>query len=399
MKQHMSMLRYALLLSVLIILVPFHHGCAEDLAKSVAPIQVRVPFVPPPFLGNGRVHIAYELHLANFRDIEFTLNQIEIFAPEDPSHPLATFTGPELLACLLRPGKPADLADPKVIRGGEFAVVFLWVTMEPGISLPPSVAHRATFSRLLSDGSEKEYLVEGAVTRVPTETPISIHPPLPAGRWLMANGPAMLSEHRLFLHALDGRATNTQRFAADWMLLGPDGRLVKDKPEDNDGWYSHGVPVLAVADAIVAALSDGIPENVPLSEERAVPNRRETMTGNYVILKLDENRFAFYGHLQPGSLRVKVGDHVRVGQELGRIGNTGNSDAPHLHFHVADGSDPLSGEGVPFVIVSFRLLDELDVSSWESLLVENVPWEPTTDRQPELRHKEMPLGEAIIEFR
>ena len=215
----------------------------------------------------------------------------------------------------------------------------------------------------------------------------------------MANGPSMLGEHRLFLHALDGRASNTQRFAADWMLLGPDGRLTKGQPEANEGWYTYGVPVLAVADAIVTDLCDGVPENIPLSEERAVPNKRETMPGNYVILKLDEWRFAFYGHLQPGSLRVEVGDSVRVGQELGRIGNTGNSDAPHLHFHIADGNDPLSGEGLPFVFVSFGLLDELDVASWGRMIEENVPWEPRGDRQPELHEEEMPLGEAIIEIR
>jgi len=372
---------------------------ADQLAKSVAPIQLRVAFVPPPFAGGGRVGLAYELHLANFRDVEFTLKRIEIFAMEDPTHPLATFAGSELPACLLRPGKPADLADPEVLRGGEFAVVCLWVTMDSGLSLPPSIAHRATFSRLLSDGNEKEYVVEGAIARVPTETPISIHPPLPAGRWLMANGPSMLGEHRLLLQSLDGVASNTQRFASDWVLLGPDGRLVEGNPEDNADWHAYGVPVLAVADAVVVDVADGIPENVALSDERAVPNRRETMTGNYVVLKIEEDRFVFYGHLQPGTLRVKVGDDVRVGQELGRIGNTGNSDGPHLHFHVANGNDPLSGEGVPFAFTSFVLLDELDVLSWERMLEENVPWESPASRQPELHEKEMPLGEAIVEFR
>ena len=122
------------------------------------------------------------------------------------------------------------------------------------------------------------------------------------------------------------------------------------------------------------------------------------MTGNYIVLKIDEDRFVFYGHLQPGSLRVNVGDDVHVGEELGRIGNTGNSDAPHLHFHVANGSDPLSGEGVPFVFTSFELLDDLDISSWERMVEENVPWEPPGGRQPELHEKEMPLGEAIVEF-
>ena len=341
---------------------------AYERRKSVAPIQLQILFMPPPFRAGGLIGLAYELHLANFRDIEFALNRIEVFATEDTNHPLATLTGPDLSACLRRPGKPPGLANPGILRGGEFAVVFLWVTMDPGTPPPPSVGHRTTFSRLMNDGSEKEYLIEGAVTRVPTETPITIHPPLPAGRWLMANGPSMLGEHRQFLHALDGVASNTQRFAADWMLLGPDGRLAKDTPGVNEGWHTYGVPVLAVADAVVIDLCDGIPENVPLSAERAVPNRRETMAGNYLILKLDENRFAFYGHLQPGSLRVKVGDTVSVGQEIGRIGNTGTSDAPHLHFHIADAGDPLSGEGLPFALVSFGLLDELDVSSWERMI-------------------------------
>jgi murein DD-endopeptidase MepM/ murein hydrolase activator NlpD len=153
-----------------------------------------------------------------------------------------------------------------------------------------------------------------------------------------------------------------------------------------------------VADGIVADLGDGIPENIPLSGERAVPNKRETMTGNYVVLKIGDKNFAFYGHLQPGNLQVQVGDQVRAGQKLGFIGNSGNSDAPHLHFHVADGSDPLSGEGVPFELTSFELLDELDVSSWERMLLENIPWRLPPNRQPKLHSDEMPIGEAIIQF-
>lgn len=370
----------------------------DQLAKSVAPIQLQVPLVPSPFTGNGCMGLAYELHLANFRNIEFTLKQIEVFRVEERNHPLATFAGEELVACLLRPGKSPDFEEPETLRGGEFAVVCIWVIMVPDLPVPSTIAHRAILSRLTGDGSEKEYILEGAVTRVSTERPVTIHPPLPPGRWLMANGPSMLGDHRLFLHVLDGAASNTQRFASDWMLLGPDGRLATEKPEGNEDWYSYGVPVLAVADATVTDLTDGLPENDPLSEERAVPNKRETMTGNYVVLKIDERNYAFYGHLQPGSVRVKVGDHVHLGQELGRIGNSGSSDGPHLHFHVANGSDPLSGEGVPFLLTSFKLLEELDVATWETMLVENLSWKMPADRQPEQRREEMPLGEAIIEF-
>lgn len=53
------------------------------------------------------------------------------------------------------------------------------------------------------------------------------------------------------------------------------------------------------------------------------------------MLDLGDNRHAFYGHLLPGSLRVKPGDRVRRGQVIGRLGNSGNSTGPHLHFHNA----------------------------------------------------------------
>jgi murein DD-endopeptidase MepM/ murein hydrolase activator NlpD len=106
-----------------------------------------------------------------------------------------------------------------------------------------------------------------------------------------------------------------------------------------------------VADATVAAIKDGIPENVPGPTSRAVPITSETIDGNYVVLDLGEGRFAFYAHLQPGSLRVKAGDRVTTGQVLGLVGNSGNSTEPHLHFHVSNGVSPLGSEGLPYALI------------------------------------------------
>jgi hypothetical protein len=51
------------------------------------------------------------------------------------------------------------------------------------------------------------------------------------------------------------------------------------------------------------------------------------------------------------------------------IGNSGQSDAPHLHFHVVDGRDPLASEGIPVVFDSFGHdgvihRDEMPVGGW-----------------------------------
>ena len=56
-------------------------------------------------------------------------------------------------------------------------------------------------------------------------------------------------------------------------------------------------------------------------------------------------------------MAVKLGDRVKRGQQIGLLGNSGNSTAPHLHFHVTNGNSPLGSEGLPFVFEKFELLD------------------------------------------
>ena len=75
--------------------------------------------------------------------------------------------------------------------------------------------------------------------------------------------------------------------------------------------------------------------------------------GNMMVVDIGEGDFAFYAHLQRGSLKAKLGDKVKSGQVLGLLGNTGNSTAPHLHFHLMDGKSPLNANGLPYVFRKF----------------------------------------------
>jgi murein DD-endopeptidase MepM/ murein hydrolase activator NlpD len=70
------------------------------------------------------------------------------------------------------------------------------------------------------------------------------------------------------------------------------------------------------------------------------------VAGNYLILE-GANCFAFLAHLKNRSITVKKGDSVVAGQLLGEVGHSGNSTAPHLHFHLMDGPDPRSASGLP----------------------------------------------------
>ena len=137
-----------------------------------------------------------------------------------------------------------------------------------------------------------------------------------------------------------------------------------------------------------------IPENVPLSTERAVPITLDTIGGHHVILSLGAAKFAFYAHLQPGSIRVKVGQRVRRGQVLGLLGNSGNSDAPHLHFHISNENSPVQSEGLPFVLESFTLMDR--AKNLDEVFERG--WEAPIPAKSEKRQQEIPVENAVVVF-
>jgi hypothetical protein len=183
---------------------------------------------------------------------------------------------------------------------------------------------------------------------------VTIGPPLRGGDWMAANGPSNSSGHRRALIPVGGGAHIAQRFAIDWLQVRESGQSFEGDRLDNKNYRCYGTDALAVADAAVVAMKDGIPENIPGASSRAVPITLETVGGNHVILDLGGGKFAFYAHLQPGKIRVKVGDHVRKGQVIGLVGNSGNSTEPHLHFHICDRNSPLASEGLPYALTSFE---------------------------------------------
>ena len=150
-----------------------------------------------------------------------------------------------------------------------------------------------------------------------------------------------------------GRVHVPQRFAIDFVQLEAGGQTHHGDAGDNHNYRCYGSQALAVAAATVVDVRDGIPENTPDPEKRAVPMTLSTVTGNWVVLDLGHGRFAHYGHLQPGSVRVHKSDRVRPGQVLGLVGNSGNSTEPHLHFQISDGPTILTSEGLPYELLTF----------------------------------------------
>ncbi len=80
--------------------------------------------------------------------------------------------------------------------------------------------------------------------------------------------------------------------------------------------------------------------------------------GSRLMLDLGGGHYACYAHCMPGSITVRPGDRVLEGDVIARLGNSGNSTAPHLHFHICDGPDFFWARGVPFVLEAYTKVGE-----------------------------------------
>jgi murein DD-endopeptidase len=356
------------------------------------PAEVRIPFAPVPATVNGQTVLAYELHITNFLSREITLNRIEVLGDDPAREPLLMYQENDLIGAIRQYGAASQPADPRRISGGFRAVVYMWVKLDKPQAVPRSLRHKLSFSVPGSDGKIEDRHLDIADLEVSRTAAAVISAPLGDGIWITGNGPANTSAHRRAAILLGGQTRIPERFAIDWIKVADDGKTWHDDPKVNANWYSYGVEVLAVADAVVASIKDGIPENIATSPTRAVPITADTIGGNTVILALGNGGFAFYAHLQPGSLRVKPGERVRRGQVLGLLGNSGNSDAPHLHFHISDGNS-LGSEGLPYVFNSFEDLGTVDIDK-----VLQYGWKAPDGAKPLRRVREMPAENAAVRF-
>jgi murein DD-endopeptidase len=316
---------------------------SQDLSRIGLPLLVSTPTPPIPVRADGRFRLVYELHLTNTSRKPVTLNRVAVRGSDASSGAdLAVVEGAELSKAI----KPtaADAKEPRTIGPGAHAVIMMWVTLDAS---PGAISHRLEGT----EGIDPEPLTLESVAVPVRGAPVRLAPPLRGDRWLAANGPSNDTHHRRSWFAYGGRALSPERFAIDFLRLHESGPTVGD-PAENRSWRGYGEEVIAVADARVASITDGIADNVPANR---LPSgmTMDTMGGNLVVLDLGDGVHVYYSHLQPGSIRVRQGDRVRVGQILGLVGNSGNSNAPHLHFQVSAGPALLLSDGVPFVFDSF----------------------------------------------
>ena len=148
-----------------------------------------------------------------------------------------------------------------------------------------------------------------------------------------------------------------EEFAIDWVQT-RDGRIFDGDGARNEQWYGFGADVLAVADGSVHGVRRHAEPGAEYTADRTAWSAR--LQRKPCVPSDLPGVWAIYAHLQPGSITVKTGDQVKKGQVIGRLGNSGNSSGPHLHFQLSDGPEITTSNSLPFSLDSFSLVGTVD---------------------------------------
>ncbi len=141
----------------------------------------------------------------------------------------------------------------------------------------------------------------------------------------------------------------SQRYAYDFEIR-KNSLPYHDNPQILENYYSYLEDVLAPCDGFVVDLVDQY-DNTHITEDRQVVCDVLDPKGNYITIKHGKGEYSTICHFKKDTFRVGVGDIVRTGDVLGQVGNSGNTQGPHIHFQVQKGYDANHDKGV---IITFK---------------------------------------------
>jgi hypothetical protein len=344
-------------------------GCSNSQSVDV---QITVPFAPQVVRSHLYQNLAYEIDLVpDYRAHGFKLTRVEVLDAAS-KNVLRSYEGKTLTDNMLFPDTYKDITIPMVL---------IWLKLDPSQTPPAYLTHRLQFVR---NNDERAVTIKGANITIKTSPVRVIAAPFKsgmAGAFETTDG----SIHHFRLPVMsNGLTKNPQRFGVDWIVLTPDGKMGTGDGTTNEEYPGWGVDLLAVADGTVVGVENGL-DDFKGSTGDLTKVLATQVTGNHVYLDIGQGHYAIYAHSLKGSVVVGNGDKVTKGQVVGKMGNSGMSMAPHLHFQLSNGPDPLVAESVPYVLDKFTLIGNA-AEVFKSPDGKYVPGIPTqvTERIPDI---------------
>ncbi len=143
-------------------------------------------------------------------------------------------------------------------------------------------------------------------------------------------------------------------------------------------YYCWGQEVYAPCDGFVIQAEDGYEErkrtkllsdmlNAYRNAHYFDPKKDniQSVAGNYIIIDCGSQVYAALVHLQTGSIKVSVGQSITKGEVIGRVGHSGNSFAPHLHFQLMDSSDISTANGISCAFEQYEIFQH---GEWQKVV-------------------------------
>jgi|HubBroStandDraft_6_1064221.scaffolds.fasta_scaffold28145_2 hypothetical protein len=381
------------LLLALLTLVAYTPIERAEASENMTPLLLAVQDAPVPFMGSdGRVHLVYELDMNNFSSAEIAVEKVEVISDGATLQTLDTAA----VAGRLQPGGQRDSTG--TLARSTRALLFFNVALAPGAKIPVELEHRVSLRVSAAPPGHQEFEESGGKTTVDRRPVALIGPPLRGMRYISADSCCDAVRHTRAALPVNGRAWVAQRYAVDWEQTDASGRIYAGPREKLESYAIFGQPVLAVADALVVSVIDGEPEQTPGNYPTNIP--LDKADGNCIILDLGNHRYALYAHMQPGSIKVRSGEKVHLGQVIGLVGDTGNSIVPHLHFQVTDGPSSLSSNGFPYEISEFQVTGETagGTKAFDEAESNGTPLPITPVVPPRAVKQAMPLDQLIVSF-
>ena len=355
-------------------------AATEEIFTPVVGAVLAEPYAVPSTDGN--THLAYELVLTNVMGQSLTLDGVSVAGD---GKPLLSLDGEDLTpwvrplgaaapSRILAPGQQALVTMDVVVASPEESPQVLTHTLEltPEQAMPPMVGEKIT--------------QQVAPSIVRPEAPVVIGSPVRGDAWLDGNSCCEVTPHRSAINPINGSLFAPERFAIDFVQVDSSGKIF-DGPIDDFASYEYfGADLFAVADGPIVSMRWDLPDEQPGAHP--VGLELAEYGGNHIVQDIGGGNYAFYAHLQGDNAEgLEVGQELKRGDMIAKLGNSGNTDMPHLHFHVMDSPLPLASNGLPFLLDQFELAGTVTDDDLMACMEDSISCNVDTSGSAEMQSK------------
>jgi hypothetical protein len=386
---------------------PLTSGDGERFPLTIGPVVWHLlgSGVYPVKGSDGLTHVAFAMQFTNVWNLPATVQSLEVvdaarnYQPTGANRVISIKDDDvtNLLKLSTLPQNMEKASYSTKLAAGEYGVMFFDVTYPNANDVPCAIALRV---HVLQPDNKR--LPESTMVSPPLElsqqSAIVLAPPFKGDGWVNANGCCLeVGPHRFVTNPLNGTLDPSEQFAIDWIKIDAQGKAFRTDGKKSEDWLCYGVAILAVAPGTVVEVMRDLP-NEPPGVAPADLNLAH-IAGNHVTLDLGGGRFAMYAHLAPQSVTVHVGDHVKAGDMLGLLGNSGNTTGPHLHFQISDRPSTIDTTSLPFVFQNMLLQSRTsaNLDDIETFSISGTPL-PITSKPAKQLTDSMPLSRDVITF-